>query len=253
MIVTASKLLIPMLMGFIFSGPIKNPKDANHPSAYAYLDKLAVDAGTDKSSAFHDYTKIYAQYLDALKTNPIKFLEIGIYKGNSVKLWESYFPKAELHFIDIEPTHIEYQSTRSHYHFINQGDSTKLDQLAQSIKGDFDVIIDDGGHQAKEQIICFQTLFPYLKSGGLYIIEDLHAAYVGKLINYGKICIPTTGSSSCMDYLKNLLDDLNYATSLSQCADSDKLSEEIKNRLTLFQSMIATIHFYPSLCIIVKK
>ncbi len=152
-----AKLFIPTLLGFIFSSTPKNPEEAKNLSAYEHLDQLAVAAGTDKSSNFHNYTKIYARYLDALRMQPIKFLEIGIYKGNSVKLWESYFPKADLHFIDIEPNYIEYQSTRSHYHFVNQGDSTQFNQLAQSLKGDFDVIIDDGGHQAKEQIIFFSN------------------------------------------------------------------------------------------------
>lgn len=252
MTISLSKLVIPTLLGFLFSSSPKSTEKAKQQDSYVYLDRLAVSAGTDKGSNFHDYTKIYAQYLSSLKNEPISFLEIGIYKGNSVKLWESYFTKADLHFIDIAPSLIEYHSTRSHYHFIDQGNRAELQTFIESIKGGFDVIIDDGGHKAAEQIISFQTLFPHLKAGGLYIIEDLHADYLNDLANYGKICIPTT-HRSCKDFLKTLLDDLNYASSLSQCADHNKLTPETQECLNYFQKNIGEMHFYPSLCIIIKK
>jgi hypothetical protein len=61
---------------------------------YSLLDALALASGTDKSSAGHNYTKIYAKYFASLKDKPIKFLEIGIFQGNSVKMWEDYFSEA---------------------------------------------------------------------------------------------------------------------------------------------------------------
>ena len=42
--------------------------------------------------------------------------------------------------------------------------------------GEFDVIIDDGSHRPMHQQISLVSLYPHLKPGGQYIIEDLHVA-----------------------------------------------------------------------------
>jgi hypothetical protein len=43
--------------------------------------------------------------------------------------------------------------------------------------GEFDIVIDDGSHMAKETMNCFINLWPYLNNGGWYIIEDWGACY----------------------------------------------------------------------------
>lgn len=220
---------------------------------YEYLDKLAIEAGADKSSAFHNYTRIYAKYFDSLRNDPIKFLEIGIYKGSSVKLWESYFSKAELHFVDINPGFIEYYSDRSHYHFFDQKDANKLTDFGKLTGGDFDIIIDDGGHRMEEQITSFEVLFHYVKSGGMYIIEDLHTSYWRGYGGKGYIGKPLSGPGTCVYFLQHLIDDLNYTAGVNECADPNKVSLELKKRLNYYQDKIESIHFYKSLCIIIKK
>jgi len=45
--------------------------------------------------------------------------------------------------------------------------------LIDKIGADFDLIIDDGSHLCNHQIISAAVLSPFLKSGGLYIIEDV--------------------------------------------------------------------------------
>ena len=39
----------------------------------------------------------------------------------------------------------------------------------------FDYIIDDGSHMEQDQIKTFQMLKPFMKEGGVYIIEDILA------------------------------------------------------------------------------
>lgn len=48
---------------------------------YLLMDKIACEAGADKGSFYHNYTKIYSQNLNHLKNKPITFVEIGVYKG----------------------------------------------------------------------------------------------------------------------------------------------------------------------------
>ena len=49
-------------------------------------------------------------------------------------------------------------------------------RFIQENGGDFDIIIDDGSHKMNHQQISFDVLFPHLKSGGIYVIEDLHTS-----------------------------------------------------------------------------
>ena len=48
-----------------------------------------------------------------------------------------------------------------------------LARIAAAAPG-YDVIIDDASHASPHQQLAFRHLFPRLRSGGLYIIEDLH-------------------------------------------------------------------------------
>ena len=217
---------------------------------YELMDNLALLAGTDKSSSGHNYTKIYSQYFKRCKNEPIKFLEIGIYKGDSVKFWEDYFSKAELHFIDITNENILYYSTRSNYHFIDQSNIRKLQRFGSS-KGPFDIILDDGGHTMNQQISSFLALFSSLKSGGLYIIEDLHTSYWTAYGGSGNIEKANEGTT--VGYLKNLIDHVNFPGAASSCADANKLPENIKIKMNELRQHIESIRFYTSICIIEKK
>jgi hypothetical protein len=231
---------------------------AGEPSAeYLYLDSLALatdpNRTSGKGSNWHNYTEVYAKYLAPLCSKPIKFLEIGIFEGNGVKLWEAYFPYAELHFIDITFSRVKYFSPRSFYHLADQADANQLRAVINNIGGGFDVIIDDGGHTMQQQIVSFKTLFPYVKSGGLYIIEDLHTSYWNSYGGDGSFDNPKAGPTTCIGFLKNLIDDVNYVGARTLSADHNKVSPALQMTLTEYQKDIYSMHFYDSLCIILKR
>jgi len=62
------------------------------------------------------------------------------------------------------------------------GDQENVDVLRNltSRYGPFDIIVDDGGHTMKQQIASFRTLFPAMKPGGLYFLEDLGTSFSGR-------------------------------------------------------------------------
>lgn len=220
---------------------------------YYYLDTIAKVTETDKSSNAHNYTKVYSHYFDRIKDHSLKFLEIGIFYGSSVKMWEGYFPNAELHFIDNNPSIIRYYSSRSHYHFLDQSNPHELKQFIDSTGGEFDIIIDDGGHFMDQQITSFLFLFPTLKSGGMYVIEDLHTSYWMKYGGEGTLSHPKSSPGSTIEFLKQAIDDVNYVGARTGCADYDKASLEIQARMNMFQKEILSLHFYDSLCFIIKR
>jgi len=55
---------------------------------------------------------------------------------------------------------------------------------AQNPEG-WDIIIDDASHYPPHQIISFQNLWPKLRPGGLYVVEDIETSYVDKGEVYG--------------------------------------------------------------------
>ena len=213
---------------------------------YQYLDKLALAAGADKASSYHNYTEIYARYFAPLREQPIKFLEIGISKGNSVKLWESYFKCAELHFIDITLQNAEYHSLKSQYHIVDQESPQEIELFVQKTGGQFDVILDDGGHTMEQQIVSFKCLFPHVKSGGLYIIEDLHTSYWSQ---FGG----GSHEGTTIAFLKGLIDDVNFVGAMTGRASHLYIDPSVSNELTPYKSQIGSIHFYDSVAIILKR
>src|SRR5262249_26075381 len=46
--------------------------------------------------------------------------------------------------------------------------------LVARVRRPIDILIDDGSHASHHQQIALGFLFPHVRSGGLYIIEDLH-------------------------------------------------------------------------------
>jgi hypothetical protein len=218
---------------------------AQNSEQYTYLDELALKSGTDKSSAFHNYTEIYARYFSSIKEKPLKFLEIGICEGNSVQLWEKYFPNAELHFIDISVDQAKYFSKRSHYHLADQESPQQLQEFIAKTGGGFDIIIDDGGHTMRQQIISFQQLFPHVNSGGMYIIEDLHTSYNQQYLK--------GNGRTTVEYLKTLVDEINFVGARTQCASHKNIDPSVVPYLNLMRGSIESIHFYTSLVIITKR
>lgn len=134
--------------------------------------KSTVNYNTDKIS--HGYIPFYEKYFTKI-TDCKNVLEIGVYMGDSLRLLSDYFPDAIIHGVDINPINgIDTDKIKTYV--ANQADSMQLESVAVKIDNQFDVIIDDGSHIMRHQQLTFGCLFKHLKSGGHYIIEDLHTS-----------------------------------------------------------------------------
>jgi predicted O-methyltransferase YrrM len=118
---------------------------------------------------------IFAPY----KNKPIRFAEIGIATGASVHLWANYFNHAEraLYFFDrdqnflVHSRNFGYPTTDFALMDIRSGENI-TDTLSQT-GGNLDVILDDSSHDVSHQKTLLESAFPFLKSGGIFIIEDV--------------------------------------------------------------------------------
>jgi hypothetical protein len=139
------------------------------------LDTIGLKHGTDKASNKHDYLNRYAAYFDCVY--PDKILEIGIEGGASIRTWEEAFRRATIVGIDHNPKSAAIKFDRAATLCGDAGSEATWDQVRAGFGPDIDIIIDDGSHTGYGMIQTFQLAWPLVRSGGIYCIEDLHAAY----------------------------------------------------------------------------
>jgi len=126
---------------------------------------------------WHHYLPLYDRYMAPLRDRPLRMLEIGVFKGGSLALWRRYFgPDATIFGIDIDPACAAFDGQHGQVRIGSQADPDFLTRVADEM-GRLDLVLDDGSHYSDHIRTSFRTLFPRLADGGLYIIEDLHAAY----------------------------------------------------------------------------
>lgn len=133
---------------------------------------------TDKGSV-HSYIEVYEEILAPYRETAKNVLEIGLFNGNSMRMWEQYFTQAKVFGIDCdEQPHGGLADLRPMIaegtHNIIIGDAANLDFI-ESQFGDikFDVVVEDASHDLEQQLLIYYNLKLYMKKGGVYIIEDI--------------------------------------------------------------------------------
>jgi len=148
------------------------------------LEDIMRNYTCDKGDVFsdgayaHNYVHYYKQYLDSNKNKIKKVLEIGIGKSNnaaSLRVWRDYFPNAEIIGLDLYEFNLNIDKVRTYQ--CDQSSRRELSNIINKVGGDFDLIIDDGGHWIHQQQISLGYLFKYLKPNGIYVIEDMVKDY----------------------------------------------------------------------------
>ena len=181
------------------------------------------------------YLDIYERHFAPYRNTPVKFLEIGVFKGGSLELWRNYFGMTATIFgIDIDPACATYVTPPNQVRIGSQDDAHFLRSVVDEM-GTPDIILDDGSHIAKHQSASFDVLFPFLREGGLYVIEDMHTSYWP---------VPFEGGyrhkGTAIERVKDMIDDMhawyhNKATS------------------TPAKEWIGAIHIYDSMVVIEKR
>lgn len=149
----------------------------------AFQEAFLVDASQSDKLRHHGYHRFYPWFLAHLRQARVTMLEIGIDQTKSLKLWSGYFDDLDLHGIDIDEKTFDGDAVTLHQ--VDQSDPAQLDAFVDRIGLSFDVILDDGSHIPDHQLLTLQKLWPILKPGGVYIIEDIETSYWGKSRLYG--------------------------------------------------------------------
>lgn len=138
------------------------------------LELIFLKYDTDKNNYFHNYTRQYNSLLHEFKEKPIKYLEIGIFNGGSIKAFKEIFKNSTCCLgLDIDSKCKEHEDVENNL-FIEIGDATDNNFIKYITEkyGTFDIILDDGSHINRDVINSFELLFPLLNDNGLYIVEN---------------------------------------------------------------------------------
>jgi hypothetical protein len=128
--------------------------------------------------------------LDALGDLRVEtMLELGVANGGSAVVWSRILPLRRYVGIDLKPLDIAFpRAVREHPAWANvrfhgntaQDDREALEQILTTDTDEpLDLVIDDCSHQYEPSRRSFEILFPHLRAGGAYIIEDWNWAHIG--------------------------------------------------------------------------
>jgi hypothetical protein len=205
------------------------------------LDAIGIRHGTDKASFHHNFLIFYERFFAPLRgRSDLKLLEIGIYDGASLRTWSDYFPHARITGVDIDPSTKCHATARTMIEIADQSNTASLVNVAIH-NGPFDIIIDDGSHFWDHQITSFRCLFPFVKPGGYYVVEDLDTSYGSYIPIYQR-----TATEPMSKYLHSLCDYLVGDAALD-------ISQEADAFIRSYAPITEFMAFYRRTCVIRRK
>jgi hypothetical protein len=179
------------------------------------------------------YFDIYHRHLAKFRKSECHIMEVGIYSGGSLGMWRDYFgDQAQIYGVDIEPACKVYEQDGVRVLIGDQADSRFWQEVKKEVPR-LDVLIDDGGHFAHQQIATLEEMLPHLQAGGVYICEDVHKA-----------------RNHFLFYVNGMTHGLHETMAIDNFRnDKRRLSSPVSD----FQASVESIHHYPFVTVIEKR
>lgn len=149
----------------------KNIKQKMRPLRRIFKDfrETTLYSGGGDKGTIHHYIESYERLFAPVRTEKINVLEIGINRGDSLKMWREYFPNANIYGIDIVLPKEKIEGVTMLQ--CSQVDAHRINELFKDVN--FDIIIDDGSHKIQHQLLSAKYFWSKMNRNGLYIIEDI--------------------------------------------------------------------------------
>ena len=180
---------------------------------------------------WNHYFDIYERHLAKFRNTDVGILEIGIYSGGSLDMWQDYFgEKCRVYGVDLMPECKTYEREGVTIFIGDQADTTFWQSVKQRAP-QLDIVIDDGGHLPNQQMVTLEELLPYLRPGGVYICEDVHG-----------------NTNTFASYVHRMARELNAYNDVVHNMGNPERRTACK--ATELQSAVASIHFYPFVVVI---
>src|SRR5215212_120694 len=126
----------------------------------------------------------YERFWSNRTFRPRHMLEIGIWDGGSTAFWWEHLRPEKIIAIDLmdraDSAYFREYVERNELEGrveprwrTNQADRAQLRRIVEhDFGGVIDLVIDDGSHRYAPTKASFETIFPLMPAGGLYIVED---------------------------------------------------------------------------------
>ncbi len=176
---------------------------------------------------FPAYERHFGRYLN----RPLVLCEIGCGQGGSLQMWKRYLgPYAQIVGLDARQEVAGLEEEQIATRVGHPHDPAFLARVVEEF-GPPDIVIDDGTHVMGHILSSFRFLYPRMDRNGVYMVEDLHAAY------WQEFGGGLRREGSFIEVCKALIDELN--ADLSRGAMQP----------TVFTRTTLSMHFYDSLVV----
>jgi len=196
---------------------------------------------TLSSDKWDPYFDVYERYITKYRNKPVTLVEIGVQGGGSIQMWRKFLgDSAKIIGIDIDPAvkdHEPFYDENTKIIVADQGSPEFWDEFLKE-HPEIDILIDDGGHEMRQQIVTFEKVFPHITKGGVFICEDTHTSY------FAQFGAALYSPSSFIEYSKKLVDVINY----QHVENKIRISA---NSLNLCKDLTA-VNFYDSMVVFLK-
>lgn len=138
----------------------------------------AREAFAGPCNKYEHYFDVYDRHLARFQGRErVVLLEIGVQRGFSIEPWRRFFgPGLDYHGMDVDPACRGFARDGVTIHIGDQEDPASLAALRAAMPRP-DIVLDDGGHRARQQVASFEALYPWLAEDGVYLVEDVHTAF----------------------------------------------------------------------------
>lgn len=211
-----------------FPDPIEAAAKANND-----MERIFYSHQGRPSAKWHHYLEVYDRHLARFRGKQVRLLEIGVQHGGSLQIWRQYFgPQAIIYGIDINEKCRDFDDVDARVRIGSQADPEFLQTVVKEMGG-VDIVIDDGSHVASHQKISFECLYPLLNDYGVYLCEDLQAAY-WPVFHDGGYKRPGT----FIEMAKDLIDDMHAWYHEEGSTILDTAAESIHS-LSVYEGIVA--------------
>src|SRR6185437_596796 len=191
-----------------------------------------------KSSKVDSYFSVYQSHFEKYRGKAdLTFVEIGVLNGGSLLMWRDFFgPSARIIGVDYSPGAQRMREKGFEIFIGDQGSPEFWEEFYRDV-GPIDILLDDGGHTNRHQIVTVESALNHIKDGGLILIEDTFTSYLPRWGN--------PSAYSFMNYAKSVGDRLQ-ARSPNSPYRQNKFSAVVYS-VSIFESIVG-FHIDRRLC-----
>jgi predicted O-methyltransferase YrrM len=145
-------------------------------------DKSSQRDNVTNSRHCHPYTLFYHSLFKNKKDDKLNIAELGVLEGSSLLMWREYFKNSTIYGFDNNIKFInnfkeKYDTSNIILNILDVKNKNNISNVFENINEQYDIIIEDTTHQFNDQLNVIESVYKYLKPGGILIIEDIFKSY----------------------------------------------------------------------------